>query len=71
MIWDLEPWQDIWCNMTEAGGPDGCRALVLRVAATMEDGSEHVLDTSSPSTDWSVSAGPVGCWVVNYRSSNL
>ena len=44
--------------MTQAGGPDGCRALILRIAVTMSDGSEHVLDTSRPE-EWSVSAGPV------------
>jgi hypothetical protein len=50
---------DIWCNMTRAGGPDGCRAFVLRIAVTMSDGSVHTLDTSDPAADWSVSAGPV------------
>ena len=49
---------DIWCNMTRAGGPSGCRALILRIEVTMSDGSMHSLDTSNPA-DWSVSAGPV------------
>jgi len=39
---------DMWCNMTAAEGPDGCRALILRISATMADGSEHILDTSTP-----------------------
>lgn len=28
---------DLWCNMTKAGGPDGCRALLLKVVVTMAD----------------------------------
>ena len=45
--------------MTRAGGPSGCRALILRIVVTMSDGSEHILDSSNPSADWSVSPGPV------------
>ena len=45
--------------MTRAGGPDGCRAFILRIAVTLTDGTEHVLDTSAPREEWSVSAGPV------------
>jgi hypothetical protein len=49
---------DQWCNMTLAGGPDGCRALLLRVVVTMADGSTHVADTSNPA-DWQARAGPI------------
>ena len=48
---------DLWCNMTKAGGPDGCRALLLKVAVTMADGSVHTLETA-PGT-FEARAGPV------------
>eukprot|EP01051_Picozoa_sp_SAG22_P000173 SAG22_NODE_3_length_48349_cov_158.681180_34_plen_907_part_00 len=49
---------DIWCNMTSASGPDGCRALVLKASVMLDDGTEVLLDTSAPA-DWGISAGPV------------
>ena len=47
---------DVWCNMTAAGGPDGCRALIFKLELTMEDGTvvEHV---STP--DWVGRQSPV------------
>lgn len=61
---------DIWCNMTAAGGPNGCRALILRIDVTMSDGSTHVLDTSSPHTDWTASTGPVS-WDHFFHGENF
>jgi hypothetical protein len=47
---------DVWCNMTAAGGPDGCRAFIFKLELTMEDGTvvEHV---STP--DWVGRQSPV------------
>ena len=49
---------DIWCNMTASGGPNGCRAAVLRLDVTLKDGRRYTLDTSEPS-DWEARPGPV------------
>ena len=46
-------YDDLWCNMTAAGGPDGCRAFVVRIEADGE-----VLDTSDVST-WEARTGPI------------
>ena len=49
---------DIWCDMTKAGGPDGCRAFILRIEVTEADGSVVVLDTSDASM-WETRTGPI------------
>ena len=49
---------DLWCNMTAGGGPDGCRALLLRVNVTMEDGTTVTLDTTDAGP-WECREGPV------------
>ena len=49
---------DIWCNMTASGGPDGCRALIMRLDVELADGSIHTLDTSDPHA-WQARSGPV------------
>lgn len=43
--------------MTEAGGPDGCRALVLQLVVTMSDGS--VVRHGTNTNDWQVRQGPI------------
>ena len=43
--------------MTTAGGPDGCRALVLQVVVTMPDGT--VVRHGSNTRDWVVRQGPI------------
>jgi hypothetical protein len=49
---------DQWANMTHGQGPDGIRAVVLKLLVTMDDGSTHTLDTSDPAT-WEARTGPV------------
>jgi alpha-L-rhamnosidase len=49
---------DQWCNMTKGGGPNGCRALMLKVDVIMADGSTHSVDTSNP-VEWEARTGPV------------
>ena len=48
---------DLWCNMTTAGGPDGCRALILTVIIVLQDGSQRIL--RSTAAEWTSAAGPV------------
>lgn len=48
---------DQWCNMTRAGGPDGCRALLVQLVVVMADGTK-ISNGSSPST-WQVRQGPI------------
>ena len=48
---------DVWCNMTTAGGPDGCRALILQLVVTMADGS--VVRHGTNTNDWQVRQGPI------------
>ena len=49
---------DVWCNMTAAGGPDGCRAFLLRLEVTLADGTtfEHV---SGSGSDWICRQSPI------------
>ena len=47
---------DLWCNMT-VDGPDGCRALLLKATVTMQDGSQHSIQTGT--TGWEARVGPV------------
>ena len=49
---------DVWCNMTAAGGPDGCRAFLFKLEVTLADGSvfEH---TSGTGSDWSCRQSPI------------
>ena len=48
---------DLWCNMTQAGGPTGCRALMLTVVLVLQDGSQRVLRSSA--SEWTSAPGPV------------
>ncbi len=48
---------DIWCNMTTARGPDGCRCLILQLVVEHADGSSSVLVTDTG--NWVGRAGPV------------
>lgn len=50
---------DVWCNMTTAGGPDGCRALRLLLSVTMADNSTFTLGSTDTPGAWSVRQGPV------------
>ena len=47
-------YNDVWCNMTESGGPNGCRALALRL----------VVEYSTPQADTVLTtfAGPLSPW---------
>lgn len=49
---------DLWCNMTTAKGPDGCRALILQLVVDMDDGST-IAHTSRPDGSWHCRHGPV------------
>eukprot|EP00047_Mylnosiga_fluctuans_P000527 m.195091 g.195091 ORF g.195091 m.195091 type:complete len:1269 (+) comp10076_c0_seq31:2213-6019(+) len=48
---------DIWCNMTTAGGPDGCRAFYLQIAVEHEDGTQSTHHTT-PDT-WVARPSPI------------
>ena len=48
---------DVWCNMTAAGGPDGCRAFLFKLELTMEDGS--IVEHTSNTADWKCRQSPV------------
>eukprot|EP00935_MAST-01C_sp_MAST-1C-sp1_P002102 g2102.t1 len=48
---------DQWVNMTKAGGPNGSRALMLKVRVIMADGSTHTAETQPAA--WESRRGPV------------
>jgi hypothetical protein len=50
---------DIWCNMTSAGGPNGCRALQLQLVVQMADGTELVHTTNTQEGVWQCRQGPI------------
>eukprot|EP01047_Picozoa_sp_COSAG01_P109235 COSAG01_NODE_38121_length_494_cov_0.643038_2_plen_101_part_01 len=53
---------DVWCDMSSAGGPDGCRAFVLQLSITLDDGTEllHTTDaTGGTDQRWQCRPGPV------------
>ena len=37
---------DVWCNMTESGGPNGCRALALRLVVEYASAQEDTVLTT-------------------------
>jgi hypothetical protein len=51
-------YNNIWCDMIKAGGPNGCRAAIAAVVVTLADGSTRRLDTSNASV-WTAEPGPV------------
>ena len=48
---------DIWCNMTTAGGPNGCRALSLQIVVEAADGTRSVHTTNT--AQWRGRTGPI------------
>ena len=50
---------DVWCDMTKAGGPDGCRAFVMMLSVTMADGTELVHTSNAKGGEWQCRQGPV------------
>jgi hypothetical protein len=48
------------CNMTKAGGPDGCRAFLFKLEVTLHDGTtlEHT-STAGSSSSWSGRQSPI------------
>jgi hypothetical protein len=46
----------VWCDMSKAGGPDGCRAFVLQLSVTLDDGTE-LLHTTNSNHSTQVAAG--------------
>lgn len=48
---------DVWCNITAAGGPDGCRAFIFALQIEYTDGSTET-HVSSPDT-WRGQHGPI------------
>lgn len=49
-------YNDVWCNMTEMGGPDGCRALALR-------GVVEYVSAATPDTVLTTTAGAQSPWM--------
>jgi hypothetical protein len=49
---------DTWCDMSRAGGPDGCRAMIFQLRMDMADGS-RVTHCSSMNNGWQASDSPV------------
>ena len=47
---------DVWCNMTTAGGPDGCRAFILHLDVTLVNGTR--VHFYSNTADWKCRQGP-------------
>ena len=50
---------DTWCDMSEAGGPDGCRAFILQLRVTFADGSELTHCSRAGDSGWEASISPV------------
>ena len=49
---------DVWCDMSSAGGPDGCRAFVLQLSITLDNGTE-LLHMTTGDEQWQCRQGPV------------
>jgi hypothetical protein len=47
-----------WCDMSHAGGPDGCRAFILQLRITFADGT-NLTHCSSSDSGWEASESPV------------
>ena len=54
-------YNDVWCNMTESGGPNGCRALALRLVVEYDTSqADTVLTTfAGPHSPWFGRQGPI------------
>merc|ERR1719174_538124 len=52
---------DVWCNMTESGGPNGCRALALRIVVEYASARADTVLTTFAGADspWFGRQGPV------------
>eukprot|EP01052_Picozoa_sp_SAG31_P005496 SAG31_NODE_242_length_19350_cov_3.043998_15_plen_1073_part_00 len=54
----------MWCEMSKAGGPDGCRAFVLQLSVKIDDGTELLYTTNTQGSggaggQWQCRQGPV------------
>ena len=51
---------DTWCDMSKAGGPDGCRAFIVQLRIILDDGSELLHTSNTNKTgQWQCRQGPV------------
>ena len=62
---------DTWCDMTTAGGPDGCRALIVQLSVMLDDGTELLHTTNADDGQWQCRQGPVHTRPRLCRSSSL
>ena len=51
-------YNNIWCDMIAAGGPNGCRAAMISIVVLFKNGTRLHVDSSNPA-DWTAEQGPV------------
>lgn len=51
-------YNNMWCDMIAAGGPNGCRAAMINVVVIFKNGTRLHVDSSNPA-DWTAEPGPV------------